>query len=189
MLVTNEWVRSINGIILTEEILSTRTNTCPTATPSTTSSTWTGLEQNPISVVRDGRPPEWWHGPPGSCYSFLRPNDLSTSHSIHPPGVHEIVFTLLNRVPKNKTKVTNVSNPLVPVPRTPCQYGAPSQLEYGSQCKPMFIPKASSSQEKFSVAEYRNQKQISRPYNVTHINFMCKIFHINKTIINVCMQF
>lgn len=45
--VMNEWVWSINGIILTEEILSTRTNTCPTASPSTTSSTWTGLEQNP----------------------------------------------------------------------------------------------------------------------------------------------
>jgi len=44
--VTNELVWSINGTILTDEILNTctRTNTRPTATPSTTRSTWTGLE-------------------------------------------------------------------------------------------------------------------------------------------------
>jgi len=39
------------------------------------------------------------------------------------------------------------------------------------------------------VAEYRNHKKISWPYNVTHTNFTCKLFHINKTVINVYMQF
>jgi hypothetical protein len=125
---SNKWVWSINGVILTEEILSTRTNTCPTVTPSSTRSTWTGLEQCP-----DLRGERWTTtgvmARPDRLMVLLVRSKWSQHFELnHPPDVHERVCTVLNRVPKNKTIITNVSKNLVPLSTTPCQYGAPCQL-------------------------------------------------------------
>lgn len=125
MSVTNEWVWSINGIILTEEILSTRSNTCPTATPSTTSSMWTGLEQNP-DISGERRTTIWVMERAARLLLLLRRSkwsqhfELNSSSRCSRKGLHSFEPS----PKKNKTKITNVSKSLVPIPRTPCQYGA-----------------------------------------------------------------
>jgi len=126
--VTNEWVWNINGIILTEESLSTRTNTCPTATPST-NSTWTGLEQNP-DISGERRTTTWVMERAARLLLLLRRSkwsqhfELNSSSWCSRKGLHSFEPS----PKKHKTKITNVSKSLVPIPRTPCQYGAPCQL-------------------------------------------------------------
>jgi hypothetical protein len=43
----NEWLWNIGGMILREKTRSNRRETCPSATLSTTNSTWTDVVSNP----------------------------------------------------------------------------------------------------------------------------------------------